>query len=203
MKSSVRARWSRPAGWPNRPASPHAWLSDHYHPWQESQGESAFVLVRPRRAGHDDAAEHDDCRHLPDLPDPPRDLGPGRRTTAALAPGRFRFGVGSGEALNEHILGEAWPPVSIRLERLEEAIEVMRKLWTGEVVTHQGRYHTVHNARIFSLPDEEIPVLISGFGPEATELAARASATVGSRSPRTPRASPSSSRRTTASPRPG
>ncbi|HUR76219.1 MAG TPA: TIGR03557 family F420-dependent LLM class oxidoreductase [Sporichthya sp.] len=151
----------------------HAWISDHYHPWQESQGQSPFVWSVLGALATTTELQLTTAVTCPTFRIHPAVMAQAAATTAVLAPGRFRFGVGSGEALNEHILGEAWPPVSIRLERLEEAIEVMRRLWTGEVVTHQGRYYTVHNARIFTLPDQEIPVLISGFGPEATDFAAR------------------------------
>src|SRR5437588_949825 len=85
----------------------------------------------------------------------------------------FNRGIGSGENLNEHVLGQHWPPAGVRLDMLEEAVEVMRLLWTGDEITHHGRYYTVENARIFSLPDEPPPVLVSGFGPRATDLAAR------------------------------
>jgi G6PDH family F420-dependent oxidoreductase len=94
-------------------------------------------------------------------------------TTAALAPGRFRFGIGSGERLNEHILGQHWPPVSVRLEMLEEAVEIIRDLWTGETLTHHGTHYTVETATIFSTPDEPPPILVSGFGPHAVDTAAR------------------------------
>jgi G6PDH family F420-dependent oxidoreductase len=87
--------------------------------------------------------------------------------------GRFALGVGSGEALNEHILGDAWPTADIRIEMLEEAVEVMRALWTGEVVRHRGRHYTVDTARIYTLPEQGVPVMVSGFGPKATEVAAR------------------------------
>jgi G6PDH family F420-dependent oxidoreductase len=94
-------------------------------------------------------------------------------TSSNLLPnGRFRFGVGSGEALNEHILGDHWPPADVRLDMLAEAIEVIRKLWTGESVTHRGEHYTVENARIYTRPDGEIPVLVSAFGPAALTLAA-------------------------------
>jgi G6PDH family F420-dependent oxidoreductase len=149
------------------------WVSDHYHPWQESQGESAFVWSCLGALATTTQLQLTTAVTCPTFRIHPAILAQAAATTQVLAEGRFRFGVGSGEALNEHILGDAWPPVSIRLERLEEAIEVMRKLWTGETVTHEGKYYTVHNARIFSLPDAPIPVLISGFGPEATEVAAR------------------------------
>jgi G6PDH family F420-dependent oxidoreductase len=88
-------------------------------------------------------------------------------------PGRFRFGVGSGEALNEHIFGDAWPRPAIRLEMLEEAVEVIRLLWSGEVVSHRGPYYILDRARIYSLPDELPPIIVSAFQSQALELAAR------------------------------
>ena len=83
------------------------------------------------------------------------------------------LGVGSGEALNEHILGDRWPPVGTRLEMLEEAVAVMRELWRGETVTHHGPHYTVENARIYSSPASPPPVLVSAFGPRALSMAAR------------------------------
>jgi G6PDH family F420-dependent oxidoreductase len=88
-------------------------------------------------------------------------------------PGRFRLGVGTGENLNEHILGDHWPETDVRREMLEEAIEVMRQLWQGGFVTTRGRHYTVDHARIYTLPDEPPPVYISGFGPKAIEVAGR------------------------------
>jgi coenzyme F420-dependent glucose-6-phosphate dehydrogenase len=87
---------------------------------------------------------------------------------------RFVWGVGTGEALNEHVLGDRWPPAPQRLEMLEEAIEVVRALWTGESITHRGRYYTVEDARIFDLPDSTPPILISAFGEGSAQLAAKA-----------------------------
>ncbi len=87
--------------------------------------------------------------------------------------GRFTLGVGSGEALNEHILGDAWPTADVRLAMLEEAVDVIRKLFTGETVTHGGDFYTVDTAQLYTLPDQPPPIYVSGFGPKATELAAR------------------------------
>jgi G6PDH family F420-dependent oxidoreductase len=92
---------------------------------------------------------------------------------AEMAPGRFRLGVGSGEALNEHILGDRWPATDLRLEMLDEAIDVMRKLWAGDVVSHCGRFYTVEGARVYEKPAERIPLIVSGFGPKAVDLASR------------------------------
>jgi G6PDH family F420-dependent oxidoreductase len=94
-------------------------------------------------------------------------------TSAVLLEGRFILGIGSGEALNEHILGQVYPSTDVRLEMLEEAVEVMRKLWTGDVITHRGRYYTVDTARIYTLPAEPPPIYMSGFGPKAAEVAGR------------------------------
>ncbi len=69
-------------------------------------------------------------------------------------PGRFRLGVGSGENLNEHILGKVWPPVRVRLEMLEEAVGIMRRLWEGGIVTEHTAHYTVENARLYTLPNE-------------------------------------------------
>src|SRR5690606_2973347 len=80
---------------------------------------------------------------------------------------------GTGEALNEHVLGDAWPPAHIRLDMLEEAVQIMRRLFSGEEVNHHGTHYTVENARLYTVPEEPVPVDISGFGPAATKLAAR------------------------------
>jgi G6PDH family F420-dependent oxidoreductase len=94
-------------------------------------------------------------------------------TAAAMLDGRFRLGVGSGENLNEHVLGDRWPAADVRLEMLEESVEVMRKLWSGDLVTWRGQHYTVDRARIYTLPKEPIQVPVSAFGPKATEVAAR------------------------------
>ena len=94
-------------------------------------------------------------------------------TSGQLLGGRFTLGVGSGEALNEHILGDPWPTVDRRLEMLEEAVALMRELWTGKVVSWEGKHYRVDHARIYNLPDTPPEVYVSGFGPKAVGVAAR------------------------------
>lgn len=94
-------------------------------------------------------------------------------TSAVLTGGRFRFGVGTGEALNEHVLADVWPAVDLRLEMLEEAVDIMRQLFTGKQTTHRGQHYTVENARLYTRPDEPPPIYISGFGPRAAAFAGR------------------------------
>ena len=75
--------------------------------------------------------------------------------------------------MNEHILGHRWPPAEVRLSMLEEAIEIVRLLWTGESVTYRGTHFTVEDARLFDVPSSPPPIVVSAFGEEATDLAAR------------------------------
>ena len=94
-------------------------------------------------------------------------------TAAVQLDGRFVLGVGSGEALNEHILGDHWPSVGVRLEMLEEAVDVIRLLHKGDEVSHHGLHYEVQEARIYTLPEQPVPIYVSGFGPQAAELAGR------------------------------
>ena len=94
-------------------------------------------------------------------------------TAQCMFEGRFWFGVGSGEALNEHILGQKWPEASIRLAMLEEAVAVIRALWKGEQYSHYGDYYTVENARLYTTPSAPPPIIVSAFGSKSVELAAR------------------------------
>jgi G6PDH family F420-dependent oxidoreductase len=150
------------------------WISDHYHPWVDAQGESAFVWsVIGALATATERLHVTTAVTCPTLRIHPAVIAQAAATSAVLLDGRFSLGVGSGEALNEHILGEHWPEADVRLEMLEEAIEVMRLLWRGGNHSHRGRHYTVENARVYTLPDEPPPVLVSGFGPKAIDLAAR------------------------------
>ena len=150
------------------------WISDHYHPWNDAQGQSPFVWsVLGAIAGQTERLRVTTAVTCPTVRVHPAVLAQAAATTTVLFDGRFSLGVGSGEALNEHIFGNAWPTAEVRLEMLEEAVEVMRRLWEGQVVRHRGTHYVVDTARLYSLPDSPPPVLISGFGPKATELAAR------------------------------
>ena len=150
------------------------WISDHYHPWNDAQGQSAFVWsVLGGIAARTERVRCYTAVTCPTVRIHPAVLAQAAATTQLLFEGRFGLGVGTGEALNEHIFGDAWPTAEVRLEMLEEAVAVMRALWQGEVVRHRGTHYTVDTARIYSLPEQPVPVLVSGFGPKATELAAR------------------------------
>jgi G6PDH family F420-dependent oxidoreductase len=148
-------------------------ISDHYHPWIDAQGESPFVWSVIGAVSAATSLKVTTGVTCPTVRIHPAVLAQAAATMQSLLDGRFVFGVGSGEALNEHILGDRWPPVATRLEMLEEAVAVMRQLWEGHLVTHHGAHYTVENARLYSLPNSPPPVAVSAFGPESAELAAR------------------------------
>ena len=150
------------------------WISDHFHPWVEAQGESPFVWsVIGALSQVTERMTVTTGVTCPTVRIHPAIIAQAAATSAVMLPGRFQLGVGSGEALNEHILGDAWPSANVRLEMLEEAVEVIRELWTGRQVEHYGTHYAVENARIYTLPDEPPPILVSAFGPKATRLAAQ------------------------------
>src|SRR5215217_8907321 len=149
------------------------WISDHYHPWNDQQGHSAFVWSVIGALSEATSLPVTTGVTCPTLRIHPAVVAHAAATSAVMHQGRFRLGVGSGEALNEHILGTHWPEADVRLEMLEEAVDVMRTLWAGGQRSHRGRHYTVENAHIYDLPDAPPPVLVSGFGPKAVRLAAR------------------------------
>jgi G6PDH family F420-dependent oxidoreductase len=149
------------------------WISDHYHPWLDEQGQSPFVWSMVGALSQVSTLPVTTAVTCPTVRIHPAVLAQAVATSAVLHGGRFVLGVGSGEALNEHIFGDAWPGAGVRREMLEEAVEVMRKLWAGGVVDHRGRHYTVENARLYTLPDEPPKVYVAGFGARSVRLAAR------------------------------
>jgi len=151
-----------------------ALVSDHFHPWIDRQGESAFVWgVLGALATATERLVLGTGVTCPTIRIHPAIVAQAAATAAALLPGRFFLGVGTGENLNEHVLGQRWPAAAERREMLEEAVELMRMLWRGELTNHRGRHYTVENARIYTLPDEPIEVMVAAGGPQAAALAGR------------------------------
>jgi G6PDH family F420-dependent oxidoreductase len=149
------------------------WISDHYHPWVAEQGQSPFVWSVIGGISQVCQLPLTTAVTCPTMRIHPAIVAQAAATSAVLLDGRFTLGVGSGEALNEHILGDAWPDADTRLAMLEEAVEVIRELWEGSQVSFDGEFFTVVNARLYTLPDRPPPVFVSGFGPKAARLAGR------------------------------
>jgi coenzyme F420-dependent glucose-6-phosphate dehydrogenase len=148
-------------------------ISDHFHPWTDRQGHSPFVwsvlgavASATERIGVGTGVTCPLIRMHPVI------VAQAAATVAQLMPGRFFLGLGTGENLNEHVVGAGWPAVDRRLDMLSEAIDVIRELWTGEDVTHRGEHYTVEQARIYTLPDELPPIHVAAKGEKAATLAA-------------------------------
>ena len=143
-------------------------ISDDFHPWINEQGHSPFVWsVLGALSQATSELEVGVGVTCPTVRIHPAISAHAAATAAMLLEDRFTWGVGTSKALNEHVLGDAWPPADIRLEMLEEAVEIIRGLWKGESFTHRGRHYTVEDARIFDIPEELPPIVISAFGDDA------------------------------------
>lgn len=149
------------------------WVSDHFHPWNDEQGQSPFVWSVIGAVSQVCDLPLTTAVTCPTVRTHPAVIAQAAATSATLMPGRFHLGVGSGEALNEHVTGAGWPSAQVRLEMLEEAVDIIRRLFSGERVYHRGRHYVVDEARLYSRPDKAPPIYVSGFGPRAIELAAR------------------------------
>jgi coenzyme F420-dependent glucose-6-phosphate dehydrogenase len=151
-----------------------ALISDHYHPWVDAQGQSPFVWnVIGGIAQATERLRLGTGVTCPTIRIHPAIIAQAAATSAVMMEGRFFLGVGTGEELNEHILGDRWPAPPVRLEMLEEAIEVMRLLWQGGYQSHTGKHYTVEQARIYTLPEEPPPIAVAAAQPKAAELAGR------------------------------
>jgi G6PDH family F420-dependent oxidoreductase len=151
-----------------------ALISDHYHPWVDAQGHAPFVwsvlgaIARATRR-----LEIGTGVTCPMMRTHPAIIAQAAGTIGAMMPGRFFLGVGTGENLNEHILAEKWPEADVRIDMLEEAVEVIRLLWEGEQVSHYGQYYNLENARVYDLPEPRSPIHVAASGPKAAEMAGR------------------------------
>ncbi|OBI23134.1 LLM class F420-dependent oxidoreductase [Mycobacterium sp. E2327] len=149
------------------------WISDHFHPWNDEQGQSPFVWGVIGALSEVTSLPVSTAVTCPTMRTHPAIIAHASATAAVQLDGRFVLGVGSGEALNEHILGDPWPSVGVRQEMLEEAVEVIRKLHRGDEVSHHGKHYEVQEARIYTRPERPVPIYVSGFGPQGAELAGR------------------------------
>ena len=150
-------------------------ISDHFHPWTSRQGQSPFVWsVLGGLAVKTEEVEIITAVTCPTIRIHPAIVAQAAATTACLLPDRFVLGVGSGENLNEHVLGDPWPHPEERLQMLEEAIGLMRTLWSGELVTEWTEHYTVDRARLFTVPETLPRVAVAAVAPAAARLAGRA-----------------------------
>lgn len=151
----------------------YALISDHFHPWLDSQGHSPFVWSII--GGIAQATEHLTLGTgvtCPLIRIHPAIIAQAAATAAEMMPGRFFLGVGTGELLNEHVTGDHWPPISTRQEMLREALAIIRELWRGKYTTFDGDFYTVENARLYTVPQQLPPIHVAAAGQESAVLAA-------------------------------
>jgi coenzyme F420-dependent glucose-6-phosphate dehydrogenase len=153
---------------------PFALISDHFHPWTDRQGHSPFVWsVIGGIAQATERLRLGTGVTAPIMRTHPAIIAHAAATSAVMMDGRFFLGVGTGENLNEHILGQGWPATDRRRAMLEESIAVMRHLWEGGYQSHYGTFYTVENARIYDLPEKPIQIFIAASGEQSAEMAGR------------------------------
>jgi G6PDH family F420-dependent oxidoreductase len=149
-------------------------ISDHFHPWISRQGNSPFVWgVLGAIAGATEKMRFGTGVTCPTIRIHPAIIAHAAATAAELMPGRFFLGVGTGENLNEHVLGQGWPEWDVRAAMLEEAVEVIRELWKGDIVSHYGEHYSVENARLYTVPRTPPEIYVAGSGERAAEMAGR------------------------------
>jgi len=148
--------------------------SDHFHPWFHTNASAAFSWVwMAAVAEKTKAMEIGTGVTVPTMRYHPALVAQAFSTLGSLYPGRIILGLGTGEAMNEMPFGFDWPPFRERLKRLEEAIEVIRALWSGGFVSYKGKYYKLNNARIYTLFKKPIPIFVAAGGPKAAMLAGK------------------------------
>ncbi|HEX2053136.1 MAG TPA: TIGR03557 family F420-dependent LLM class oxidoreductase [Actinomycetota bacterium] len=151
-----------------------AFISDHYHPWIRAQGHAPFVWsVLGAIATSTDRMQVGTAVTAPIVRIHPAVVAQAAATVACMMPDRFFLGVGTGEFLNEHVTGASWPHPRVRLKMLSEAMEVMRRLWSGDRVSHRGDHYEVDRTRIFDVPETPPPIMVAASGRRAAKLAGK------------------------------
>ncbi|MFC4150012.1 TIGR03557 family F420-dependent LLM class oxidoreductase [Micromonospora mangrovi] len=148
-------------------------MSDHFHPWLDVQGHSSFtwtvfgaIAARTERIGLATGVTCPTVRYHPAI------IAQAAATLAIVSNGRFTLGVGAGERLNEHVVGQGFPSVRGRHERLREALEIIRLLWRGGYRSYEGKHLRLEDARVFDLPDEPPVIAVAASGPVSAAIAA-------------------------------
>src|SRR2546423_8015700 len=147
--------------------------ADHVQPWPPQQDNAAFVWsFMPAAAGHT-AGDIGPGVTCPSFRSHPAIIAQAAATMAAMYPNRFWLGLGSGEALNEHVVAAYWPEVAERINRMFESIDIIRKLFTGKEVKHTGEYYKMETTRLWTMPEQPPPIYVATAGPITAEKTGR------------------------------
>ena len=147
--------------------------ADHFQPWVPQQGHNAFVWswiaalgATTKTLTFGPGVTCASFRYHPAV------VAQAAATQGAMTPGRFWLGLGTGEALNEHVVGGVWPEARVRLKMMQEAISIIKKLLTGELAKHDdGKYFQMERVRMWTLPEQPVPILVATAGPIAAKWA--------------------------------
>ncbi|TAL10337.1 MAG: TIGR03557 family F420-dependent LLM class oxidoreductase [Chloroflexota bacterium] len=140
-------------------------VSEHFHPWTPQQGQSAFAWSFMGALGVRTSLPFGTAVTCPGFRYHPAVIAHAAATLGAMFPGRFYLGLGAGEALNEHVVGGVWPEIGVRSAMMFESIEIINKLFTGNVVKHKGEYFTLESAKLYTRPEQPVPVYVATAGP--------------------------------------
>ena len=149
------------------------WISDHFHPWLDEQGQSSFVWSVIGAISQVSSLPITTAVTCPTTRIHPAIIAQAAATAGLLTDGKFNLGVGTGEALNEHVTGARWPAAEERQLMVEEAVTIIAELFTGEQLTYRSPHYQVETARLYSVPRAPPPIYVSGFGEKSARLAAR------------------------------
>jgi G6PDH family F420-dependent oxidoreductase len=147
-------------------------ISDHYFPWLDEQGHSPYTWSVLGAAAQ--ATERIPLMTYVTCPTTryhPAVIAQKAATVQILSGGRFRLGLGSGENLNEHVVGGGWPSAAVRQDKLAEAVEIIGGLFDGGYVNHRGRHFQVESARLWDLPEQRVPIGLAVSGPRSCRFA--------------------------------
>jgi G6PDH family F420-dependent oxidoreductase len=147
--------------------------ADHVQPWVPAQGQAAFVWSFMTAAAERTAGDIGPGVTCPSFRQHPAIIAQAAATMAAMYPGRFWLGLGSGEALNEHIVADYWPEAPERINRMFEAIEIIGKLFSGKDVKHRGEFYKMETMRLWTMPVQPPPIYVATAGPITAKRAGR------------------------------
>ncbi len=139
--------------------------ADHFQPWIPRQGQASFVWEILAVAGSRTRSDLGPGVTCPSFRMHPAIVAQAAATLEVMYPGRTWLGLGSGEALNEHVIAGYWPETPERINRMFEAIEIISKLFSGKDVKHDGRYFKMETCRLWTMPDKAPPIYVATAGP--------------------------------------
>lgn len=147
--------------------------ADHFQPWVPAQGQSAFVYSWMGALGAVTQHGFGPGVTCPTFRFHPSVIAHAAATLGAMYPGRFWLGLGTGEALNENVVGGEWPETLTRFEMLQEAVEIMQRLFTGKAVRYRGKYFQMNKVRLWTMPEQPVPIYIAATGPQTLRWAGK------------------------------